>query len=158
MNNRHRLAAYIALAAALWLRPDEAPAQIVIVVPDKSSIDSLSTKELQKLFKGQPVVAGKETPIQIVEFAPISDALYNQLYGLTAYAMGKHWLRLIFSGERVLPPKSYSEIQKFRRFVGTHDNAIGFLPAEAFTQAGNDSLRAVIINGRDYRHPQYTLR
>ncbi len=158
MRNRHRFAAYLTIAVTLWLVVANAPAQIVIVVPDKSTIDSLSTKELQKLFKGQAVVGSKETPIQIVEFAPISDALYNQLYGLTAYAMGKHWLRLIFSGERVLPPKSFSEVAKFVRFLSTHENAIGFLPVEAFMRLRSDSLRAVIINGRDYRHPQYSLQ
>lgn len=139
------------------LCPSWSLAQVVIVVPAKSSIDSLSTKELQKLFKGQ-FESSKETPIQIVEYVPLSDAFYTQLYGLNAYAMGKHWLRLIFSGERALPPKSFSEISRFMRFLVTHDNTIGFLPAQAFQQIHNDPIRAVVVDGRDYRHPQYPLQ
>jgi hypothetical protein len=140
------------------LLPVRAAAQIVVVVPVKSKIDSLSSRELQKIFKGEPAGPKQLSPLQIVELAPASDEFYRQLYGANAYAMAKHWLRLIFSGERVLPPKSFSEAAKFLGFLTAHDNAIGFLPRGFFEQVKDNSIRAVSIDGRDFHHPQYLLR
>ncbi|MDZ7276628.1 MAG: hypothetical protein ONB53_21870 [candidate division KSB1 bacterium] len=135
-----------------------APAQIVIVVPARSRLDSLAIKDLQKIFKGQPMESRAENPLQIVEYGPAGDAFYLQLYNANAYAIGKHWLRLIFSGERVLPPRSFSTPDRFLKFLTAHDNAIGFLPAETFASLKSDSVRALVIEGHDYRHPHYPLR
>jgi hypothetical protein len=140
------------------LLPVCASSQIIIVVPAKSKIDSLTSKELQKIFKGEPAGPWQLTPLQIVEFAPAGDDFYMQLYGANAYAIAKHWLRLIFSGARVLPPKNFYEAPKFLSFLAAHDNAIGFLPLELFQQVKDYSVRAAIIDGRDYHHPQYLLR
>jgi hypothetical protein len=140
------------------LLPVCAASQIIIVVPAKSKIDSLASKELQKIFKGEPAGPKELVPLQIVEFAAAGDDFYMQLYGANSYAIAKHWLRLIFSGARVLPPKSFSEAAKFLSFLAAHDNAIGFLPLELFQQAKDNSIRAVIIDGRDHHHPQYLLR
>ncbi len=140
------------------LLPVCASSQMIIVVPAKSKIDSLSSKELQKIFKGEPAGPGQLTPLQVVEFAPAGDDFYMSLYGANSYAIAKHWLRLIFSGARVLPPKSFSEAPKFLSFLAAHDNAIGFLPLELFQQVKDNSVHAVIIDGRDYHHPQYLLR
>ncbi|MDZ7364328.1 MAG: hypothetical protein ONB43_00445 [candidate division KSB1 bacterium] len=140
------------------LLPGTAASQIVVVVPAKSKIDSLSSKDLQKIFKGEPAGPKQLTPLQIVEFAPAGDDFYTQLYGANSYAIAKHWLRLIFSGARVLPPKSFSDAAKFLGYLAAHDNAIGFLPLELLQQAKDNSIRAVLIDGRDYHHPQYLLR
>lgn len=150
------LAFGVLLIVALLAVP--ASSQIIIVVPAKSRIDSLSSKQLQKIFKGEPAGPKQLTPLQIVEFAPAGDDFYMQLYGANAYAIAKHWLRLIFSGARVLPPKSFSEAAKFLSFLAAHDNAIGFLPLELLQPAKDTSIRAVIIDGRDSHHPQYLLR
>jgi hypothetical protein len=143
---------------ALAFSPVRAFSQIIVVVPAKSKIDSLSSKDLQKIFKGEPAGLRQLTPLQIVEFAPAGDDFYMSLYGANSYAIAKHWLRLIFSGARVLPPKSFSEAAKFFSFLAAHDNAIGFLPLELFQQVKDNSIRAVPIDGRDYHHPQYLLR
>jgi len=140
------------------LTPLCSPAQTVVVVPATSRFDSLSFKDLQKIFKGQSVDASKGVPLQIVEYGPASDEFYTQLYEQNAYTIGKHWLRLIFSGERVLPPKSVSKIEKFVRILTARENAIGFLPAAVFEKVRKEAIRAIVVDGRDYRHPQYGLR
>lgn len=137
--------------------PAEASGQIVVVVPSKSEIDTLSFKDLQKIFKGQRVKALAK-PCQVVEFAPLSDAFYKKLYDLDAYTVGKHWLRLIFSGERVLAPKNFSEIDNFLKYLKEHANAIGFLRAEAFDKLKGDPVRAVVIEGFGYQDARYILR
>ncbi|MFQ5709331.1 MAG: hypothetical protein ACE5HO_17880 [bacterium] len=154
--NCPKLVISIILAAAFV--PVSTQAQFLIVVSSKSSIDSLTTKQLQKVFKGQQVKIKNVNPCQVVEYAPVSDAFYTKLYGHNAYVVGKHWLRMIFSGERVLPPKSFSDIKKFVKFLTEHDNAIGFLSLELFRSSKEDSLRAIVIDGRSYKHPQYSLR
>ncbi|MFQ5864128.1 MAG: hypothetical protein ACE5IW_02755 [bacterium] len=144
------------LVAAIW--PAHARAQIVVVVPATSSIDSLSIKDLQRIFKGQPVKKSDETICQIVEFAPASDAFYKKLYDLDTYSIGKHWLRLIFSGERVLPPKYFSKVNKFLKYLVEHENTIGFLTVEVFNTIKSESIRSVIIEGRSYQDSRYPLR
>ncbi|MFQ5602832.1 MAG: hypothetical protein ACE5HS_06145 [bacterium] len=133
-------------------------AQIVIVVPAKSPVDSLSTKTLQKIFKGQPVEKGDGRLFQIVEFSSVSDEFYKKLYNLDAYAIGKHWLRLIFSGERVLPPKNFSAMNKFMKCLLSKGNTIGFLSAEEFKINKSDSVRAVVIDGHNFLDPNYTFK
>jgi hypothetical protein len=146
--------------ALLWLAffAGHAAAQILVVVPAKSKIDSVTSKDLQKLFKGQAASHFPPASFQIVEFAPSNDAFYGRLYNLSAYVMGKHWLRVIFAGERVLPPKSFSEAAQFFKFFAEHDNALGFLPAELLPQAPPGTLRALVVEGRDYSHAEYFFR
>ncbi|MFQ5637207.1 MAG: hypothetical protein ACE5IR_04355 [bacterium] len=149
---------YVVLLFITVFIPAKVDSQIVVVVPSKSKIDSLSFKDLQKIFDGQKVDAIGENPCQIVEFAQSSDAFYKKLYNLDAYAVGKHWLRLIFSGERVLPPKNFTRIDKFLKYFIEQENSIGFLSAEAFEKVKNNSLRAVVIEGLNYQHTHYVLR
>ncbi|RMF65680.1 MAG: hypothetical protein D6743_07635 [Calditrichaeota bacterium] len=132
--------------------------QFVVVVPTASKIDSLSLKDLKTIFKGYSVKGTGGAPYQIVEFRPIGDAFYKKLYGLDSYSIGKHWLRMIFSGERVLPPKSFSDINRFIKFLQSHDNSIGFLTVKLFESLASKSLRAVVIDGCSYKHIQYALR
>ncbi|GEM_PF-1180212 len=133
-------------------------AQIVIVVPKSSSIDSLTSDELKKIFKGQAVGNPKPNPIQIVEYEDISDDFYRALYGQSAYAIGKYWLRLIFSGERVLVPKSFSSVNRFVDFLKKHENSIGFLPADVYNKLDPSLIRNVVIDGKKYDDPQYSLK
>ncbi|RMD95958.1 MAG: hypothetical protein D6814_12285 [Calditrichaeota bacterium] len=141
------------------LAPIEASrAQFVIIAPANSCIDSLSMRQLQKLFKGQPLKTCLEMPVQIVEYAPVSDAFYKKLYGLGVYAIGKHWLRLIFSGERVLPPKSFSEPRKLLKFLHEHENAIGFLPEDVYRKNRQNAIKDVVIEGRSHTDSLYVLK
>ncbi len=145
----HLVMAFVAL-------PMCANAQIVIVVQANCDIDSLSIGELKNIFKGQSVDVHESC--QIVEFTPLSDDFYQSLYGLSAYAIAKHWLRLMFSGERVRPPKSFSNGQKCLEFITEHEHSIGFITLEIYKEMKNDSLRAVVIDGRSYKDPQYALQ
>lgn len=142
---------------ALTLSTDRLAAQIVVVVPSSSHVDSLSTTELRKIFMGQRIGKPKETPFQILEFGPVVEVFYKKLYGLGSYAIAKHWLRLIFSGEKVLPPRHFTSSKKFVQYLLRRDNAIGFLPADVFRTIKTDSIRAVTIDGRSFLHPQYAL-
>lgn len=136
-------------------RPAAASAQIVIVVPKESKIDSLSFGQIYKIFRGESIGKEEERPLQIVEFSRASDAFYKKLYDTGAYAAGKRWLQLIFSGERVLPPKSFNNVQKFIKFFSIHDNAIGFLPAAVYERTHSKAIRPVVIDGLSYAHPRY---
>ncbi|MFQ5650510.1 MAG: hypothetical protein ACE5IY_11260 [bacterium] len=138
--------------------PLSVQAQIVVVVPSSSNVDSLVTKDLQQIFKGEVAFKREGVPYQIVEFAPVSDKFYKILYNLDAYSIGKHWLRRIFSGERVLPPKSFSKVDRFEKFLLAHENAIGFMTADAFGKIKRNAVRAVIVNGCHYQQPEYALR
>ncbi len=138
--------------------PSSSDAQIVVVVSAESTVDSLSFKEVQKIFKGQPIKKTGETPCQVLEFAPSSDAFYNKLYRLDAYTMGKHWLRMIFSGERVVPPKNFSNPKKLLKFLSTREQAIGFITATHYLEMKDESIRTVVIDGTRFNQAQYPFQ
>ncbi|KAA3617934.1 MAG: hypothetical protein DWQ05_07770 [Calditrichaeota bacterium] len=132
-------------------------AQFVIVAHKDCAIDSLSRKDLHKLFKGQVINAPAAQPLQVVEFEPVSDQFYGQLYGMNSFAVGKHWLRLIFAGERVLPPKNFSDLQRFVDFLLKQKRGVGFLPLATFKQLKSDSLKALVIENKSYLQRGYRL-
>ncbi|MCA9733373.1 hypothetical protein KC799_14645 [candidate division KSB1 bacterium] len=112
---------------------------------------------MQKIFKGQVVEATKNQLLQIVEFEPACNNFYNRLYGLNSFAVGKHWMRLIFAGERVLPPKNFSDVDKFIEFLIKQKKGIGFLPVSIFKTLKSDSIKALIIENKNYMQPGYRL-
>lgn len=147
----------VVIFAVFVLRP-AAVAQYVIVTNARSTIDSLSMNELQKIFKGQSIGRQNSLPLQILEYDPICDDFYEKLYGQNAYAIAKHWLRLILAGERVQPPKSFSDINKYAEFIAKNENTIGFLAMQTFCSMKKDSIKAVVINGQSYRDAKYPLQ
>ncbi len=158
VKNQLLFLSFINVLCLICLLGSKAHAQIVIVVPKSSSIDSLTSEELRKIFKGQPIGNPKQYPVQIVEYNDISDDFYRALYGQSAYAMGKYWLRLIFSGERVLVPKSFSNVDRFVDFLKKHDNAIGFLPVDIYNKLDPSVIHHVVIDGKKYDDPHYSLK
>ncbi len=153
----HVLAIYLA-AATIFIHPGCLQAQIVIVVPTSSDIDSLSSDELKLIFQGESSTGGSHGLSQVVEFGPAGDDFYQLLLKTDAYGMGKRWLRLVFSGAKVLPPKRFTNARKFLRYLKKHDNAIGFLPIDALLNAGSDSVRAVVIDGLDHTQTRYLFK
>ncbi len=140
-----------------WVEATPAQAQIVIVVNAQSPIDSVSHAELKKIFKGEYSLRNSVAPVQVVEYTPLCEAFYKRLYGESGIALSKHWLRLMFKGKRVLPPKSFADISRFCAFLKSHANAVGFLPAEVFSAVNEGRLKAVVVDGKRFDHTAYVL-
>lgn len=138
--------------------PATSVAQFVIVVSQNSPIDSLSHEQLYKLFRGQTISAKFPQPVQVVEFGPESDDFYENLYGMNAFAVGKHWLRKIFAGDKVLPPKNFSDHDKFIEFLQKNRRAIGFLSKATFRKIGRGTLKSIVINRKRYNQSGYSLK
>ena len=131
-------------------------AQLVVLVPKQSRLDSLSVRQLRKIFKGESIDESQPRPVQIVEYKPASEFFYRRLYGQSRYTIAKYWLRLIFSGERVIPPKSFSDPEKTCRYLCKTGNAISFLPVEIFERMKKKfPIKAVVIDKRTYRDIDY---
>ncbi len=142
----------------MLIAPANMWAQFVIVVPQNSSIDSLSHEQLYKAFKGQHLDEKIPQPLQIVEFEPESDDFYEQLYGMNAFAVGKLWLRKIFAGDRVFPPKNFSDLDKYVDFIKKNRRAVGFLSKGKFLKIKQGSLKAIVIDMMSYNQPGYRLK
>lgn len=133
-----------------------ASAQLVLVVSKESPIDSLSAKEIRKIFKGQSLVHAGNRPLQVVEYSPERERFYKILYDQSSYSIAKHWLRLIFSGERVVPPKSFSDPKRLCKYVSQAQNAVSFLPRSLFEEYRYDyAIKAVVVDGRHYQDRDY---
>ena len=140
----------------MGLHVQNGQAQLVIVVPQSSPYDSLTVTQLRHIFKGEPIDGAQQKPIQIIEFKPESEAFYQRLYGLSRYSIAKYWLRLIFSGERVTPPKSFSDPDKACRYLCKNGHAISFLPVELYQKLQKSHpIKAVAIDGLTYRDDGY---
>ncbi len=150
-----KIAVYILWAVMLFVCcfPQCVDAQYVIVVSNTSDMDSLSVDDLKKIFKGaSPHRLSSKKNRQVVEYGPACDKFYKSLYGQSSYSLTKHWLRLVFTGKRVLPPKSFSDSEKFARFLIRNEAAIGFLPVDVFVRLSKQSIRSITILGQRYHY------
>ncbi len=145
-----------AVLVGLMVNFTPAAAQLVLVVSKDSPLDSLSSKEIRKIFKGQSLVHAENRPLQIVEYAPESERFYKILFNQSSYSIAKHWLRLIFSGERVVPPKSFSDAKKLCKYVSQTSNAVSFLPVSFYERFRLQfPIKAIVVDGRSYRDRGY---
>ena len=148
----------ISLLFFLLSIPTSTMAQFVIVAPQDSPVDSLTHDQLYKLFRGQAISGNLQQPLQIVEYEPETDAFYDHLYGMNAFAIGKHWLRKIFAGDKVLPPKNFSDRDKFVEYVRKNKRAIGFLSKKTFRRIRHGALKSIAIDNKSYDQPGYSLK
>lgn len=118
-------------------------AEIVVVVSEDNSIDTMSRVELADLYlgrrnqfpDGEPAV-----PLDQRESSQAYPEFYAAYVGQTPAQIRSHWSRLIFTG-RGQPPRSVENGQAMADAVADNPLAIGYLDSELV----DDRLRVVQI-------------
>ncbi len=118
-------------------------AEVVVVVPNESPIQELTSLQLSDIYLGRLTqLPGGEpiNPIDQTEQSPAHGEFYQQYLGRTAAQIRSHWSRLIFTG-RGQPPKAVRSNADVAKELSRNPNTIGYMAPEAVP----DSLRILTI-------------
>ncbi|ROQ19569.1 hypothetical protein EDC38_0153 [Marinimicrobium koreense] len=118
-------------------------AEVVVVVPNESPIQELTSLQLSDIYLGRLTqLPGGEPvrPIDQTEQTPAHGEFYQQYLGRTPAQIRSHWSRLIFTG-RGQPPKAVRSNDDMARELSRNPNTIGYMAPEAVP----DSLRILTI-------------
>ena len=141
--------AALLLAAA---NPDDAAAQIAVVVHPKAPLTNVSLEDLRRYFLGKTTTIGS-TRALVVESAPQRPAFYHALTGLSEDIVHRLWVALAFRGEAPGVPRSFSDARELRKFVSENPGAIGFLDAHDV----DESVKVLVVDGKRPADAGYAL-
>ncbi|WP_440994932.1 phosphate ABC transporter substrate-binding protein [Arhodomonas sp. SL1] len=139
---RRRLLIY-AVGLLLSLMATGAAAEVVVVVADRSPVDTLSEAELTDIFLGrlERLPGGHPvTPVDQAERTSAYREFYADYLGRSASQIKAHWSKLIFTG-RGQPPRSFRDGEAVAEFVSANPDAIGYVDRSLV----GDGLRVVSI-------------
>lgn len=120
-----------------------AAADVVVIVPAQSPVNTLTRAELVDIYlgrlnrlpNGEPVV-----PIDQADGSPAHEEFYNDYLRRSPAQIKAHWSRLIFTG-RGQPPRTVANGAATARVVAENPNAIGYVEPGLV----NERLRVVPI-------------
>jgi hypothetical protein len=113
--------------------PDQARAELRVIVNPSTPVDALTRDQLSRLFlrkvarwtSGTPVL-----PVDLDESAPARDAFTRAVHRRTVPMITSYWQRQIFSGRQLPPPAKPSEADVVA-YVRATPGAIGYVSAAA---------------------------
>lgn len=107
---------------------------LVVIVSKDSSIDSISKKELSKIFlsKTKKLPNGQKALRVEINDEKIISKFYKSVSNKNQKRLKKYWTKMIFTG-RGLPPKKLSSIDEIKQFIQNNPNAISYIPIKNLT-------------------------
>lgn len=137
--------------------PVQLDGPLAVIVHRSNPTDELSLAELRSIFMGerQRWSNGRRiTLLQQEPGQPERDATLRLVYGMSESEVDHHFLRAVYRGQVLSPPKRLSSPERVRRFVFNVPGAIGCVPvAEA-----DDSVKVLRVDGHAPGEPGYPLR
>jgi ABC-type phosphate transport system substrate-binding protein len=109
----------------------KAAAEIVVVAGKHSSIESLSTREINDIFLGNATSLpkiGKVVPLDRSD-DKLRAEFYQDYIGRDLPQIKAHWAKNIFTG-RGYPPKTVNSLDELRALLQRNPNAIGYVTAD----------------------------
>lgn len=134
----------IILLVLLIVASQSAASQVAIVVSDSNSVDNLTLTELRRIFQGKKTTFDNYNEIQIIDYAPLKEIFYEKVLGMSILKVKKYWMKIIFSGEYVNPPRELKNLDDIRSFFCKNQDGISFINSEDVT----DCMKIVKINGK----------
>jgi hypothetical protein len=92
--------------------------------------------------------------IQVVEFTPIRKEFYERVLDMSESRVKRHWIGVLFAGERTVPPKEFHEVAELREFLAANSNAIAFIPLSQVAAP----LKVVSVDGFSPSSAGYPLK
>ncbi len=105
---------------------------LVVVTHPGVSVDSISSRELQRIFLGKSTrwPGGERVRPVLLDGAPVRATFVTELLGRTEENFTVYWKRMVFTGKG-RPPRSFATAAELAFYVRATEGAIGFLPADA---------------------------
>ncbi|MEW8535839.1 MAG: hypothetical protein AB2569_09240 [Candidatus Thiodiazotropha endolucinida] len=109
-------------------------AEIAVVVPADSPIDSLSKQEVSNLFlsKTNRLADGKKAILIEVRDNRLRDTFYRLISNKTPTQLKFYWTTLIFTGKGK-PPRSFPGKQEMIEYMKRHATTISYLESSEIT-------------------------
>lgn len=127
---------------------------VVLVIGKQSPVDSLSLKDLKSIYKGHRIAAFQNKTLTLAYLrGDLEDTFNQKILGLSTKKVNTYWLRKVFQGEGDVR-KYFNNAAEAKRFIAVNDHAIGFIYADEL----DDSIKAIAIDGRSIKDPNYLLR
>lgn len=127
---------------------------IAVVVGQKSPLQNLSMSDLRRVYLGEAARLDKVEGVQVVEFTPIRREFYERVLDMSEARFKRHWIGLLFAGERTVPPKEFHEVAEVREFLAANPNAIAFIPLNQVAAP----LKVVSVDGFSPSSAGYPLK
>ena len=117
-------------------------AEVVVVVSSKSSVTSLTTEQIARIFLGKVTRFpndGRALPIDQPEGSEIRDEFYSKVAHKNSSQLNSYWAKVIFTGEGN-PPRLVTSDVAVRKAVAGNPNAIGYIDKSAV----KNSVRVIL--------------
>jgi hypothetical protein len=111
----------------------QAPAEFKVIVNTSNSLDSISARDLSRLFLKKDLEWPDGTPVDLVDLDPDSptrEAFSEAIHGRNVASIKSYWQRQIFAGKAV-PPLERSNQAEVLVYVSRHPNAVAYITASA---------------------------
>jgi hypothetical protein len=114
---------------ALFLAPQLARAELVVVAHPKSGIDKLSREEVTNIYLGRyrRLSSGLTAePLDLQGEAESKAQFYRSLVGKSLAEINAYWARLVFSG-KTRPPQVAASVEEALQYVLNHPGALAYV-------------------------------
>ena len=115
---------------------------LIVVVNLNSTIESVTDRELRKLFMGKSRKLSNGSRAVLASFGPASSAFNRAALARSDSDVTAAWARLKFSG-KTKPPREFSSPDELLAFVANTPNAIAYLPANLNSEGFVKTVRAI---------------
>lgn len=104
---------------------------LAVIVSKHSNINSITKKELSKLFlsKTRKLPNGKKSYLIEMQDKEIRSKFYEEICNKNDKQLRKYWTKMIFTG-RGQPPKKIKSIDEIIEYVENNQNAISYIPSK----------------------------
>jgi len=99
---------------------------IVVIVGEKSPINSISDRQVRRLFLGKSIKLPNGSRAALATYDPVATVFNDQALKRTDAQVNAAWSRLKFSG-RSLEPKIFNDPKQLVNYIAKQPNAIGYI-------------------------------
>lgn len=130
-------------SALIAAHPLAAVAEIVVVVPVKSSVDKLSKSEVINIFMGRYRVlpdGSAANPVDLPIESPDRRLFYRKLLDKSLEEVNAYWARLVFAG-KTSPPSEVKSREALGERLANTPGALGYIDRRYLTK----DMRVVLV-------------
>jgi hypothetical protein len=141
------------LLAALTVIPSQAHAQLRVIANKTFRDPDVSLRELTRLYRGEYGSLANGQRAVLAEQNGVRARYVRTLTGMDDDQFRRHWIRLVFAGTPVQPPRGFADAEAVCEFVARTPGALAIVDGRC-----DDGVRTLTINGHPAGDGQYPLR
>lgn len=130
-----------------------ADAQLRVIVNRAVPDGGVSMSELSRLFRGEYGSLANGQRVVLAEELAARAKYVRVVTGMTDDQFRRHWIRLVFAGTPVQPPRTFPDAATTCTFVARTPGALAIVDG----RCGAD-VRTLSVDGREADDPLYPLR